>query len=273
MPELKANLVLFTPKKSLGQRFLINSEIARREAAFAKGKGVIEIGPGYGILTKELAKVAKSVVAVELDHTLFLFLKGNIAEKNVRLINKDFLKTNAEELELETAEIIVANVPYSISSKVIEFVAEHGLEAVLCMQKEFVERMLARSGTREYSRLSVMSQLSFSMEKVLEVGRRNFYPVPKVDSCVMHLRAKGTTISPKNKEIISELMIHKKKTVRNAILCSSNYFKMKKEELREIAEGLAEKDTRIFQMKPQELVALAEKISTWNNKGPAPARE
>jgi len=272
MPDFKTSIVLFTPKKSLSQRFLINSEIARREASFAKGKRAIEIGPGYGILTNELAKVAKSVIAVELDHTLFLFLKSSIANKNVTLINKDFLKTSANELELETAEIIVANVPYSISSKVIAFVAEHRLEAVLCMQKEFVERMLARAGTSEYSRLSAMSQLSFSMEKVMEVGRRNFSPVPKVDSCVIHLSSKGTTIDPKEKEIIGELMIHKRKTVRSAILCSSTYFKMKKEELRQLAENLVEKDTRVFQMNPQELVQLARKISTWSSRDPAPAR-
>lgn len=264
--------ILFKPKKALGQRFLVNSEIARAEAAFAAGKNVIEVGPGYGILTDELSKKAKSVVSVELDRQLYLLLKGRAA-KNVRLLNKDFLKASDEELGAKSAEIMIANVPYSISSQIVEFAAAHGLEAVLCLQKEFAERMLAKPGTKAYSRLSVMSGLVFNARKVMDVSKSNFYPVPKVDSCIVHLTCTGYEFKPNEKEIISELMLHKKKRVRNAVLDSAEYLGIEKGELRRIANSLDERDKRVFMLEPNKLAELAEKLSRIrkSSKAPGPA--
>jgi len=123
------------PKKSLGQSFLINEHYAEIEAAHAAGKTVLEIGAGSGMLTGKLCEVAKKVIAVEIDATLYNELKRRIKADNLKLINGDFFSISAEDLELKHIDIVIANIPYSLSSKTIEFLSENNLQAVLCLQK------------------------------------------------------------------------------------------------------------------------------------------
>src|SRR5690349_21760406 len=124
------------PIKSLGQNFLKNRDVAIAEAAHSYEKVVLEIGPGYGILTKELCKHAKRVIAVEKDANLYRFLTNEIKSKKLKLINKDFFKASDEELETEKIDIVIANIPYNLSSKVVEWLFTNSKQAVLCLQKE-----------------------------------------------------------------------------------------------------------------------------------------
>ena len=172
-----------------------------------------------------------------------------------------------------TTDIMIANVPYSLSSRVVEFLVGHRLQAVLCLQKEFVEHMLAGPGTRKYSKLSVMSQLYFSITKMMDVERGNFNPVPKVDSAILYLKPRERTISEKESELVNLLMQHKKKTVRNAVIDSERNLGVGKKELTRIADGLDEKKLRVFQMGPEELLGLARKLEVTLGKtapGPGP---
>ncbi len=256
----------------LGQNFLINYAVAEAEAEHARGRRVLEIGPGRGILTRELCKRAERVVAVELDRRLFLQLGSSLHEKNLKLINKDFFETGENEAELSETDIVIANIPYSLSSRVIDFLLEHKLEAVLCLQKEFVEHMTARAGTRNYSRLSVMFQLCFSYTRLMRVSRGSFRPIPKVDSEVIYAKPKEAYVSGEEKEVINAIMQHKKKTVRNAILGSEKYFESIGCGAALLAEQVHDNGARVFTLEPARMLALAREIIKACSKAPAPAR-
>lgn len=254
--------VYFKPIKSLGQNFLVNKEVARIEAEHARGKKVLELGSGYGVLTGELCKRARRVVAVELDKNLFASLKGELKVKNLKLVNKDFFDASDAELELSDTDIMIANVPYKLSSKVIDFLLEHSLQAVLCLQKEFVQHMLAKPGTNNYSRLSVMFQLCFSSTKILDVSRGNFRPVPKVDSVVVYVKPKSSEVSAEEKALINALMQHKKKTVRNALMGSCRFLHLQPEHMAGVLGSTEHRESRVFKLAPEEILKVAKQAST-----------
>ncbi len=246
--------------KKLGQNFLINREIACREAEHAHGKTVLEIGPGHGILTRELCARAKKVIAVEKDSVLFSDLRRNLDFGNLELINADFLKLG-RSIDREGIDLLIANIPYGISGKVIEWLSENGKEAVLCLQKEFVRRMLAKEGGREYSMLSVVCALQFSITEIMDVPAGNFNPVPRVDSEIIYIRPRAERPAAKHLEIISALMQHKKRTVRKALIDSRAHFNATKERMAEIAAMIRQCNERVFMLRPAELLRLAEGIA------------
>lgn len=258
--------------RRLGQNFLVNTAVAEAEAEHGRGKRVLEIGPGHGILTRELCKMAERVVAVELDRNLFLALKDSLLDNKLKLINKDFFDASEEELELNDIDIVIANIPYSASSSVIDFLMEHRLQAVLCLQKEFVEHMTAKAGTRNYSRLSVMFQLCFTYTKLMKVGRGSFRPVPKVDSEIIYAKSRDRSVGTEEKGVINAIMQHKKKTVKNAILGSSQYLGSIGCDAKKLSGNVEEKDARVFTLEPESVLGLARKILKERNRAPGPAR-
>ncbi|MGC8628925.1 MAG: 16S rRNA (adenine(1518)-N(6)/adenine(1519)-N(6))-dimethyltransferase RsmA [Candidatus Micrarchaeia archaeon] len=247
------------PKKSLGQNFLVNRHIAEIEAVHAVGKNVLELGAGTGVLTNELCKVANKVVAVEIDPLLFGALKRRMLYKNLKLVNKDFFKASPEELELGSTDLMISNIPYKLSSKVIEFLSINSMQAVLCLQKEFVEHMVAHPGSRKYSRLSVMAQLSFSMTKIADVSKGNFSPVPKVDSSIIYLKPKQR-LSKDEATAINLLMQHKKKTLRNALRDALKGI-FNEAEIEAIAKKTGVADARVFKLDPDTLLGIAKLIN------------
>jgi 16S rRNA (adenine1518-N6/adenine1519-N6)-dimethyltransferase len=254
------------PLKKLGQNFLINKSVAEAEAVHSDSKNILELGPGYGILTKELLKHAKSVVAVEKDNNLFNFLKTEIKSKKLHLLNMDFFNATPEQLMLDKIDIMISNIPYNLSSKTIEFLIKNKLEAVLCIQKEFADHMLAKENTKEYTKLSVISRLSLSMTRIMDVSKGNFRPIPKVDSAVIYIKPKKMDINEQEFKIINLLMQHKKRTVHKALGDSSFYLKMKRQELIRIANSLKYADERVFKLKPEEILQTASAISKELNK-------
>ncbi len=246
--------------KKLGQVFLVNRNIAEAEAEHAHGKSILEIGPGHAMLTTELCKRAKSVIAVEKDPSIYRELKSTMNYPNLMLINADFLDFAKDEASSHKIDMLIANVPYGLSSKVIEWLADTGSEAVLCLQKEFVERMLSSEGTREYSNLSVMSALSFSITEIMNVDRGNFSPVPKVDSEIIYLKPKSKRPKKDELKVISILMQHKKRTLRKALIDCRAFFSSTKGEMSKLSDTLGMGERRIFTMSPAELLSLAGRI-------------
>jgi len=128
------------------------------------------------------------------------------------------------------------------------------------MQKEFIEHMLAVSGSKKYSKLSVYAQLSFSMTKLMDVPRGNFRPMPKVNSALIYLKPKKREISEDGLLVIGMLMQHKKKELKNAIVDSAKQLGLSKEEAAKLASMLANKEKRVFKMSPDELLSTANEI-------------
>ncbi len=184
--------------KSLGQNFLINPEVCPRMAAecgAGKGTGVLEVGPGIGVLTAELAKIAEKVVSVELDQRLLPVLNETLSGfSNVKVVNGDILKEDIHRLlseEFAGMEVVVcANLPYYITSPIIMRLLEEHLpiRAITVMvQKEAANRLCALPGTRECGAVSATVQYYAEPKILFEVERSSFLPPPNVDSAVIRL--------------------------------------------------------------------------------------
>ncbi len=188
----------FTFSKSLGQNFLINPSVCPRMAELSgadTGVGVIEVGPGIGVLTNELCKLADKVVAIELDKRLLPVLDETLSEyDNLKIVNDDILKIDLHELireEFNGMEVVVcANLPYYITSPVIMKLLEDKLpiSAITVMvQKEAAQRICADVGSRQSGAVTVSVNYYAKPEMLFSVSAGSFMPAPKVDSAVIRL--------------------------------------------------------------------------------------
>lgn len=184
--------------KALGQNFLINPTVCPRMAeASGAGecRGVIEVGPGIGVLTWELAQVAPKVAAIELDERLFPVLEETLAQcSNVTVVPGDVMKLDLHQLidqEFDGGPVCVcANLPYYITSPVILRLLEEKLpltSITVMVQKEAAQRLCAAPGTRECGAVSVAVHYRSKPQMLFSVGRGSFLPPPKVDSAVIRL--------------------------------------------------------------------------------------
>ncbi len=247
----------FTFSKALGQNFLINPDVCPEmasELCADENTGVIEVGPGIGVLTKELCKVAGKVVAIELDKRLFPVLDETLAEfDNLEIVEGDVLKLNLEELIAEKfsgmkSVKVCANLPYYITSPVIMSLLESKLpidEIVVMVQKEAAERFCAEIGSRESGAVTVAVNYFATAEMLFEVKKDSFMPSPKVDSAVMRLKLREKPpVEVENEKrffaVIKAAFSQRRKTALN---CLSNGLALPKEKvlnaLNEI--GLSEK--------------------------------
>ena len=196
----------FSFKKSLGQNFLIDVNIINKiidASGIDERTGVIEVGPGMGSLTEQLAKNAKKVLAFEIDQRLIPVLKETLSPyDNVSVINEDILKANvAEAIHTHLSDcdkiMVVANLPYYITTPILLSLLEADLNIdgyVVMMQKEVGERLNAAVGTKAYGSLSIVAQYYTETSRVLTVPKTVFMPPPNVDSIVVKLMKRSTPI-------------------------------------------------------------------------------
>ena len=185
-----------SPRKRFGQHFLINRHTADRiveSAAIESDDTVLEIGPGKGILTEKILRRAHTVFAVEIDRDLTAMLRERFgSEKSFYLIEADILSLDLGELlEGVAARIkVVSNIPYYISAPIIEFLIQNRAyisEAVLMVQKEVAQRLLAAPGSKDYGLTTLNLALCAEGRKVMEVKPEAFNPPPEVMSSVISL--------------------------------------------------------------------------------------
>lgn len=207
----------FRANPVLDQYFLINENTTQRIVRYGKIKPeetVLEIGPGLGFLTKQIAEKAGQVVTIEKDKDLEKTLKEQLEQySNVKYIWDDCL-----EVEFPDFDKVISSLPYSISAPFTFKLLKHDFQkAVLIYQKEFGEKMVAEPGDSNYGRLSVMVQ-TYSKPKLREViPRRNFYPKPDVDSALIELKPKSKQKDAKYDEFIREIFRYRNKNLDNAV--------------------------------------------------------
>lgn len=187
----------FTPTKIRGQNFLIDESVLEKiiEAGkITKQDVVIEIGPGFGFLTKKLVEQAKKVITLEIDSRMIKPLEEELKNyykdapcSNVEIVLGDALDFNFIKYQISAKNyLLIANIPYQITHKIFEkfLLGEFAPKrAVLLMQSEVGERILAKADEQNF--LSVVLQTAYKVERVIEVSREKFYPAPKVDSVVL----------------------------------------------------------------------------------------
>ena len=224
----------FSFSKSLGQNFIINPSVCPKMAQNSvtdENTCVIEIGPGIGVLTCELAKRAKKVVAIELDKRLLPVLKETLEEfDNVKVINADILKIDLHELiQKEFGEnkdvVVCANLPYYITSPVIMKLLEEHLpiqSVTVMVQKETAQRICADVGTRLSGAVTVAVHYYCQPELLFNVSAGSFMPAPKVDSAVIRLAVSNTpnvtVLHEKNFfKVVKAAFSQRRKTLSNAL--------------------------------------------------------
>lgn len=177
------------PSKRFGQNFLIDSNIISKiiSSSEIKDKDVVEIGPGLGSLTLSLLPEAKTLTSYEIDEDMIRVLKGEITSDKFTLKEGDFLLT---KLDWEGKKVMVANIPYNITSDILFKLLENSDKferAVLMIQKEVGERLLAEPNDSDYSKLTVTVKHFGEVSKVTLVKASCFIPAPKVDSMVVRI--------------------------------------------------------------------------------------
>ena len=219
----------FELKKSLGQNFLTDKNILENIVNVANilpNSLVVEVGPGSGNLTKFIAKKATHVLCYEIDTRLEEILSENLYEfNNVDVIFDDFLKRDInKDIKKYTYDnlYLVANLPYYITTPIIEKVISSNLEfnqITIMIQKEVGDRFNAKPKSREYNSLTVYLNYYFDIKKEFIVSRNAFIPKPNVDSVVISLKSKENKLFLKNKDLFNKLLKDsfkfKRKTIKN----------------------------------------------------------
>ena len=230
----------FTFSKQLGQNFLVNPSVCPKMADMCgcEGIGVIEIGTGVGVLTTELAKRAKRVVAIELDESLRPVLDVTLKDyDNVTVIFGDVLKIDLEKVlsdYFDGMEVCVcANLPYYITSPIVMSLLESKLpfKAITVMvQKEAAQRLCADMGTRKCGAVTAAVSYYAKAEKLFSVERGSFMPSPNVDSAVIRLTVHRDPPVAANDEkmlfsVIRAAFSQRRKTLPNSIASGTSFTK------------------------------------------------
>jgi len=239
------------PRKRFGQNFLIDeAAIAAIVEAIAPRPGdrMVEIGPGLGALTRPLAGLLAHLHVIEIDRDIVARLRAAFPAGRVTVHEGDALRFDFSALGQRLR--VVGNLPYNISTPLLFHLARHAaaIEDIHAMlQKEVVERMVARPSTSEYGRLSVMLQYRFQMEPVLAVAADAFRPVPKVESAVVRMVPYARLPHPAADEaalgkIVAAAFARRRKTLRNAL---KGYFRAGDFQKLGVDAGLRAQDLRL----------------------------
>lgn len=238
----------FTFKKSLGQNFLIDTNILNNivdHAEITPESGVIEIGAGIGALTEQLAKRCKKVLAFEIDQRLLPVLEDTLSPyPHVSIVHQDFLKADVHQaIETYLQEVkdiaIVANLPYYVTTPIIMKCLEDHLpfrSMVIMMQKEVGSRITAKPGTKDYGSLTIAIQYYTTAEIVMNVPKTVFIPQPNVDSAVVKLTKRDQPVVAVKDEqfffnIVKFSFAQRRKTILNNLVSQLENGKEKKERI------------------------------------------
>lgn len=264
----------FTFKKSLGQNFLIDSSVCPKmaDASADKSTGVLEIGPGIGVLTTELSKVAKKVVTIELDERLKDVLSYTLSDcDNVKVIFGDAMKLDLKSIIKENLSdcdkvAVCANLPYYITSPIIMMLLESRLpidSITVMVQLEAAKRLCAKVGTRDSGAVTAAVNYYAESEIIFNVGRESFLPSPNVDSAVIKLNLRDNppvTVKSEEKffKLIKSCFAQRRKTLVNTV---SNTLGVDKQLIRDSLKTLGLKETvRGEELTMEQLAALSDLI-------------
>ncbi len=227
----------FRTKKRLGQNFLINPEVISDIIDFSgltKEDTVLEIGPGVGFVTEQLVKHAGKVIAVELDEEAIKELEKLNCD-NLEIIHKDILKTDLSEL-CDGKIKVVANIPYYITSPIIAHLLgeiddlhnknrEKITDIILMVQEEVARRIVAteKSSSKQYGLLTILSQFWAECSILRTVGRRSFYPAPKVNSALVYMKVRENPLLELSdythfRRTIKAAFSQRRKTLKNCLV-------------------------------------------------------
>jgi len=254
----------FFPKKRLGQHFAVNSDMLQQlvsHASLTEDDVVLEVGAGFGFLTRLLSSECKKVVAVEVDPNMVEILREQLRGlQNVDLIEGDILK-----VPLPPFSKVVSAPPYSISSPLLFRLLERRFDwAVLILQKEFAERLAASVGSKDYGRLTVTVYYRAEVELLDYVPRTMFYPPPDVDSMMVRLKPRDPPFHVENEtiffELVRTLFTQRNRKVRNGLIPFLRKHEITRKEAVELADSMVYSSKRVRELAPEDFGILANEL-------------
>jgi 16S rRNA (adenine1518-N6/adenine1519-N6)-dimethyltransferase len=260
---LKAHNI--SPNKLLGQNFMIEPNYYPKLATYAdlgRGDVVLDAGAGFGLLTRFLAGKCKNVIAVEKDPEIARFLKEEFQNSNVTVVEGDVLKA-----ELPPFNKAIAAPPYYLSSQLVLWLLERKIDcAVLIVQKEFAERLIAKVGTEEYGWITVVVQQQAETQLMDFVPKEMFFPPPEVDSVILSIKPwANQPFKVKNQaefiHLTKWLFTQRNKKLAKALapyLRSNN--KMAKQEAENLAQNVPFHEHRPRELSPKDFGEIADAL-------------
>jgi len=250
------------PTKRLGQHFLLDDRVIGRQvelASLKRGETVLEIGPGIGNLTEEILKYGVKLVAVEQDPGFCAFLRRRFGDR-IELIEADAVRAFLPHFDK-----VVSNLPYQISSPITFKLLDIGFEsAVLMLQKEFAERMVAKPGTPEYGRLTVGVYYRAECEIAMKVSRSSFWPQPKVESCVVRLTPRPPPFKVRDEQtffkVTQALFSHRRKKASNCLETDPAVRHLVTPDMKEGLRSLPHASERPQQLTPEMIGEMADAL-------------
>ena len=251
------------PLKRFGQHFLVNQKVRHTLVDLAElstADTVVEVGAGLGFLTEELASRAGSVIAIEKDRTLAKHLaKKFTTNSKVHVVQGDALTTS-----IPTNAKIVSSPPYNISSRLVFHIisSEYKLASLL-LQEDFVRRLTASSGSRDYGRITVMLQTRNRAEYASHVASSSFYPQPRVDSAIVKIEPEPEILVAHDQrafeDLVRALFTQRRRKVRGVLrrYLAANYNRKKDEILSQVNL----EDKRVYELSPIEFIRLANLVA------------
>jgi len=211
------------PRKRFGQNFLVDDEIVNRIIAIIspkKSDNIVEIGPGMGALTFPLVEYLDHLNVIEIDRDLISLLKSK-NQKKLTIYEADALKFDYDQISNNLR--IVGNLPYNISSPLLfRLLSKKNqiIDMTFMLQKEVVDRIVAKHGSKTYGRLSVMMQAFFEVESMFTVPKESFEPQPKIESAILYLKTRSKPLTQNTKlleKIVKVSFSQRRKTLKNCL--------------------------------------------------------
>ncbi|MDO5017899.1 MAG: 16S rRNA (adenine(1518)-N(6)/adenine(1519)-N(6))-dimethyltransferase RsmA [Lagierella massiliensis] len=263
----------FSFSKSLGQNFLIDGNIVKNivsKSGITKDDIVLEIGPGFGTLTEELALNAKKVVSIEKDNRLMKVLDYTLKDfNNVKIINEDFLKVDLKKIWEEEAEgkkfKVVANLPYYITTPILEKIIDNKelfSTISVMVQEEVARRVVATKNSKDYGSLTLYLNYNSNPSILLKVPRTVFMPSPNVDSAILFLELQKKQYAVDEKllfDFIRSGFTKRRKNIVNSL--TTGFVDVDKETLRAILEELnISKNARAENLSMEDFINITKKF-------------
>ncbi|MHA1695009.1 MAG: 16S rRNA (adenine(1518)-N(6)/adenine(1519)-N(6))-dimethyltransferase RsmA [Candidatus Helarchaeota archaeon] len=267
---LKSNGIKLSKLKS--QHFLINKDILLKEVEagnLVSNDRVIEIGAGIGNLTRILAEKVKHVTAIEIDKELVKILRKELIEyNNVEIVNENVLKL---EDSIFKNKKIISNPPYNISSPLLlKIIRSQYKDCVITFQLEFGQRLFAKPNSANYSRLTVRVNYNTNIKYIMNISRKNFYPIPQVDSILLKIMPKTPVIHVENEDryfyLVNKLFNHKNQLVQKVMKNRLKRMKLDRKFIDNFIEKLPYRELRVRNLDNSKIKEIFDYLNEYNTE-------
>lgn len=245
-----------------GQNFLISEVVVEAlvEAGEVEGKKVLEIGAGTGAITERLSEEAEKVYAVENNSVLAKHLREEFEDSNTEVIEQDIL-----EYDFEDIDRCVSNIPFHLSSEIIEELGQKQVQSALIIQEALADRIVAEPGESDYGRFSVMANYYFIPVKLRTVSSSSFKPAPDVNAAIIKLYPNRDRHGVEDEEfffkIVRALFTHKRKKTRNAFVDARHILEISKDKAKKLQDEIPHSEKRVNNLEIIELKDITEFLS------------